>query len=304
MMSPNPLSNSNQQNHGKFAFATFLTMLTALVASQSASEDRWFQIEASIFTNESRLGRDAETWDLKTSELKFPTNIRRLEKIQNSLLIESFLTLNDDSNINTALPDEESSPRQRMLSMGPVPEAKSREFRLFDLSREEYIDLPASFSDFSQTNRVLKQSPGHNILFHGHWRQRVVSFDEATSIYIQGSHDIDPNQELIGSLTIRFNAQEDRVVVDTNLWLIEATSVSEQRNEWVLPTPPETLLGSTDVAKQLESRFDGMFRIYPMRQSREMRSNEFHYLDHPALGLIITVRPYSPPIDLHNPRNI
>ena len=295
MISLNRLSNSNRQSYSKFAFATFLTMLTASVASQSAGQDRWFQIEASIFTNESRAGRDAETWHLKTPELKFPKKIKRLEEIQDSLLIEAFLTLKRDSNSDTALPDEESMRRQRRMSIGPDLEATPGGFRLFDLKKDEYINLPASLSDFSQTNRVLEQSPDHHILFHGHWRQRVVSSEEATSIYIQGSHDIDPSQELIGSLTIRFNAQEDRVVVDANLWLIEATNVSGHRNEWVLPTPPKTLLGSTDAGKQMTERFDGMFRIYPMRQSREMRSNEFHYLDHPALGLIISVRPYSPP---------
>ena len=32
-----------------------------------------------------------------------------------------------------------------------------------------------------------------------------------------------------------------------------------------------------------------------MDQSREMRSNEFHYLDHPALGIVIQVEPYELP---------
>jgi len=32
-----------------------------------------------------------------------------------------------------------------------------------------------------------------------------------------------------------------------------------------------------------------------MIQSRDMRSNEFHYLDHPAVGIVVLVKPYTPP---------
>ena len=32
-----------------------------------------------------------------------------------------------------------------------------------------------------------------------------------------------------------------------------------------------------------------------MQQDRDMRSNEFHYLDHPALGVVILVKPYEKP---------
>jgi len=35
--------------------------------------------------------------------------------------------------------------------------------------------------------------------------------------------------------------------------------------------------------------------VYHLHQSREMRSNEFHYVDHPALGLVVTVFPYEVP---------
>ena len=171
------------------------------------------------------------------------------------------------------------------------------EFKLFDIQRDEYLDLPASLSDFSQTNRVLEQSSDHQLLFHGHWRQRVADYNEATSIYIRGSQRIRSNQDLIGYLTIRFNDQQDRVVVDANLWLIEATKASGSRDEWMLSELQDTLLEPTDALDQMAGQFNGMVRVYPMQQSREMRSNEFHYLDHPALGLIIAVRPYSPPVD-------
>ena len=281
----------------RFMVGTLLAALTMLFSAQAAGQDRWFQIETTVFTNESRFERDAEYWLPNQPELSFPESIRRLATVQDKLLIGAFLTAEDNSQETAAAPNEETLRSQRILSMGPEPERVADEFRLFDVLRDEYLDLPARLSDFSQTNRALERSPDHKLLFHGHWRQRVVSADEATSIYIEGSRRRDSLPILNGSLTIRFNDQKDRVVVDANLWLIEAAGNAERSAEWTLPEIPaavsDPISGTTRSAKYPAASF----RVYPMQQSREMRSNEFHYLDHPALGLIIAVRPYDLPVD-------
>ncbi len=276
---------------------TLLTGLTMLFSAQAAAQDRWFQIEATVFTNESRFGRDAEYWLPNQPELSFPESIRRLATVQDKLLIEAFLTAEDDSQETAAAPNEETLRSQRILSVGPEPERSATDFRLFDVLRDEYLDLPASLSDFSQTNRALERSLDHKLLFHGHWRQRVVSADEAASIYIEDSRGRNSRPTLNGSLTLRFNEQKDRVVVDANLWLIEAAGDIEDDAEWTLPEIPTALNDPANGATRSAKNPASSFRVYPMRQSREMRSNEFHYLDHPALGLIITVRPYDPPIE-------
>ena len=36
-------------------------------------------------------------------------------------------------------------------------------------------------------------------------------------------------------------------------------------------------------------------QVYPMFETRQMISNELHYLDHPAIGVLIEVRPYELP---------
>ena len=287
----------NVHRDSRFMLSTLLAGLTVLFSTQAAGQDRWFQIEATVFTNESRFGRDAEYWLPNQPELAFPENIRRLATVQNKLLIEAFLTAEDNSQKTAATSNEESMRTQLILSVGPEPERTTDEFRLFDVLTDEYLDLPARLSDFSQTNRALERSPEHKLLFHGHWRQRVVSTEEATSIYIENSRGRNSRPILNGSLTIRFNEQEDRIVVDANLWLIEATGDMENGAEWKLPEMPAALDDPTNGATRSAKNPVSSFRVYPLRQSREMRSNEFHYLDHPALGLIIAVRPYNPPVD-------
>ena len=281
----------------RFMVGTLLAALTMLFSAQAAGQDRWFQIEATVFTNESRFERDAEYWLPNQPELSFPESIRRLATVQDKLLIGAFLTAEDNSQETAAAPNEETLHSQRILSMGPEPERGADEFRLFDVLRDEYLDLPARLSDFSQTNRAIERSPDHKLLFHGHWRQRVVSADEATSIYIEGSRRRDSLPILNGSLTIRFNDQKDRVVVDANLWLIEAAGNTERSAEWTLPEIPAAVSDPTSGTTRSAKYPAASFRVYPMQESREMRSNEFHYLDHPALGLIIAVRPYDLPVD-------
>lgn len=281
----------------RFMVGTLLAGLTMLFSAQAAGQDRWFQIEATVFTNESRFERDAEYWLPNQPELSFPESIRRLATVQDRLLIGAFLTAEDNSQETAAAPNEETLRSQRILSMGPEPEGGADEFRLFDVLRDEYLDLPARLSDFSQTNRALERSPDHKLLFHGHWRQRVVSADEATSIYIEGSRRRDSLPILNGSLTIRFNDQKDRVVVDANLWLIEAAGNTKRSAEWTLPEIPAAVSDPTSGTTRSAKYPAASYRVYPMQQSREMRSNEFHYLDHPALGLIIAVRPYDLPVD-------
>ena len=287
----------NIYRDSRFMLGTLLAGLAALFSTQAAGQDRWFQIEATVFTNESKFERDSEYWLPNQPELRFPSNIRRLANIQDYLLIEAFLTAEDRSQEVAALPNNETLREQRILRMGPEPERKTGEFRLFDLLRDEYLDLPTSLSDFSQTNKALERSPDHKLLFHGHWRQRVVSSHEATSIYIEDLRERNSRPKLNGSLTIRFNEQEDRVVVDANLWLIETASAIDNGTEWRLPEMPAALNDPTNGETQSTTSSGRSLRVYPMQQSREMRSNEFHYLDHPALGLIIAVRPYNPPID-------
>ena len=41
-----------------------------------------------------------------------------------------------------------------------------------------------------------------------------------------------------------------------------------------------------------------------MQQTRDMRSREFHYLDHPALGLVILVEPYEIPDPISDSSNL
>ena len=269
-------------------------LLSFLISSHSFAQERWFQIELSIFSNENIEDRNAESWLPSDYELNYPQNMRKL-----SLLTDLFLSdhnLDDRLSVTGSASQEEIDAMIRNDQLKNIrPRIKSTEsnFKLFDFSRDDFTQLSPVDSDFQQTNRTLERSSDHRLLYHGLWRQAVRRSSNAVPIYIEGGLRYGDNHELQGSVTIRFNENEDRVVVDTHIWLIEYSIVKDSSSEWKLPQIPEFIRKQSRENSSTLTYFPN--NVYVMEQSREMRSNEFHYLDHPALGLVISVKPYSVP---------
>ena len=268
--------------------------LSLLMNNSSYGQDRWFQIELSIFSNENVEDRETEYWTPEDTDLSYPNNSRRL-----SLLADSFLpeeNINDKPNAEEPLSQDDIS---NMIRVDQLKNIKPRErntdsdFKLIDFARDDFAQLSHDDSDFQQTNRTLERSSEHRLLFHGLWRQAVQQSSAAIPIYIEGGLNYGEDYELQGSVTIRFNDAEDRVVVDTHIWLVEYSIVKNTDTEWVLPEIPKSIKIDSPINPSSLTYFPN--KVYLMKQSRQMRSNEFHYLDHPALGLVISVKPYDVP---------
>ena len=271
---------------------TFLFGL--LISSYSLAQEHWFQIELSIFSNENIEDRNAESWLSSDYELNYPKNMRKL-----SLLTDLFLSdrnLDDRLSVTEPASQEEIDEmikKDQLKNIRPWIKNSESNFKLFDFSRDDFTQLSPVDSDFQQTNRTLERSSDHRLLYHGLWRQAVRQSSNAVPIYIEGGLRYGDNHELQGSVTIRFNENEDRVVIDTHIWLIDYSIVKDSSSEWKLPQVPESVRRESRENTSSLTYFPN--NVYVMEQSREMRSNEFHYLDHPALGLVISVKPYSVP---------
>lgn len=278
------------------------------LATISLAQDgsRWFQIEVSIFSNEAPADRGKERWQADRTRLTYPKNLRQLDQLSELLLLEElkFPIDNAPGDDVTAVIEEltpQQIDRELILAMGPQPfrtAPANKPFRFYDLDRDSYLQLPPSASDFRQTNRALERSPAHRLLFHGLWRQPVVGQADAIPLYISGGLQYGDQHELQGSITIRFNENADRVVVDVNLWLAEFSIVPDSKNDWNLPPVPADAGIRTEAQQPDNSALDySVTRVFQFKQSRDMRSTEFHYLDHPAMGLVIMVEPYElPPV--------
>lgn len=286
----------------------WVAALWALLASATASAatswdgNRWFQVEVSIFSNEFTEDESSERWSPDRLALTYPRRLRRLDTLANLFVIPDLeARLRPEPTVQAPDTAPLDPLEQRLLNTGPRAPGRLLEFRLPDLQRDAFVQLPTALSDFQQTNRALERSPENRLLFHGLWRQPVLTTDQATALLIEGGRRFGDQHELQGSLTIRFNAGQDRVVIDSNLWLVDYTQATTGDSPWRIPPIPAALRNfpvatAVDVASEGDY---GIRRIVQFQQSRDMRSNEFHYLDHPVMGLVVSVKPYDlPPPDL------
>lgn len=262
---------------------------------------RWYQIEVSIFTNENS-DLTLERWPVARMNLGFPQNTRHLSSLMDVFNLDDWTLVNPplprSTSQNTGVELEPTALPAR--SEGPAP-FQSSNFRLPDFERDAFLSLPASAHNFTDTNRALNNASSYRLLYHNAWRQPVLQSAQAVPIAIQAGRLFGERHELEGSLTIRFNPSQDRVVLDTNLWFSQfGTFAGDADENLQLPALPQNLRpASSALPSQTEEVITSTVyyprQIVPIRGSRDMRSNEFHYVDHPALGIVIQVFPYTPP---------
>ena len=292
--------------------AVLLLCLGYTTGCIGAEGERWFQIEVSIFSNEDMSARDSEVWIPDYVPGNYPDSLRVLDHPLDLLLLESHIILPSTEPVPESdlvqtdsggdnLDIQQQLDQLRIQQTGPFPAINTEpaDFNFFDFSRQPFLHLPQGESDFRQTNRAIERSAEHRLLYHALWRQPLKQLDEAMPVLVQGGQRYGVLSELGGTLRFGFNEGQTRVVIDADLWFAEFSG--NQNEGWQLPEPPaETRTGLRQ--RLLQSRAGeaaaGINRIFTMKQSRDMRSNEFHYLDNPALGLVVFVIPYEvPPLE-------
>ena len=285
-------------------------LLSISTSAQGQTSQRWFQIEVSIFSNESLADRDEEHWQTESNELNYPNPLRRLGQLSDLLITEQMIAdaIAESSEQDSLSTIEEATIEidaealaaierlAQILPTGPQPASTEGEFKFPDFLRDPHLQLTPDNSDFEQTNRALERSAEHRLLFHGLWRESVADPADAIPLYVQGGLRFDDQYELQGAITLRFNENRDRLVIDSNLWLTEYSATADLESEWQLPAIPEAMKTDLDSLTRDEQGLQyGINRVFHMEQSREMRSNQFHYIDHPAIGIVILVKPIDVP---------
>ncbi len=230
--------------------AALLAVCLGAGETQAQRFERWFQVEVTIFSNESSADRERETWPANPPPPIQPENTIRLRRIADSLFLDSYAFDPE--------PASAAADRAPGGDFAPVPAAADSGFRLPDPQRDPFLRLSDAVSDFRQTNQALARSPQHRVLFHAVWRQPIGDPGSAVPIAVGGG-DEGGAEELRGWLALNFNANRDRVIFQADLRLTDYAAGS---------------------------------RTYAMRQQRELRSGEFHYLDHPAIGVVVQIVPY------------
>jgi len=273
----------------------FALTINQEVIAQTFSYDgnRWYEIEVSIFTNQNVSSVDQELFLPELVELFYPEALLQLTPYLQNYVLDSWQTESALNSSNVLIGDSIDSQEAVVVlpNYGPELREANTDFRLIDKTRDPFIALGEEEHEFARFNSNIDRSPGHRILFHAVWRQPVLNKVQGSAILVNGGDRYGQHSELEGSLLISYNV--NRVDVDTRLWRNSFNIISDQ--QWDVPLPPfaEFMAANT---QSTGSAFDLVIdQVYPMLQTRQMISNELHYLDHPALGMLIEVRPYELP---------
>lgn len=308
-------------------FILLTTVLTAngAVLAQNANqempEEQWYQIEVLIFAYQEAADNNTELWP-KELGLKYPERIVELKKAtQNEVLLNNWHS-------NAEITEEQPTA----ATVEVLPEATTEhiplpEPLLVTLKEQPFTLLPQEELSFSEIKQRLLRPKDLRQLFHGAWRQPIGKRNDSESLLIRGGDQFDDHFELEGSISLGL---ERYLHITTNLWLSTFVSnAGRKENPWpVLPKAPivsSANNGGSAIFKEAQSVFDqanpksdsGMIAVSnhviknpfldltssqyavdqtsTMRQSRRMRSNELHYIDHPLMGLLVRITPYEFP---------
>ncbi len=268
---------------------TSALLLQPYAYAQTFSRDgnRWYEIEVSIFTNQSNLSRNPELFLPESVELFYPDPILELTPALMNYYVE-FPTEKITDSGNYSEQEFVTELQKPTSEFGPELREPNVNFRLIDKANDPFIALPESDQQFTRYNQNLNRSSDHRVLFHAVWRQPVLNKVQASVIFVKGGDRYGQHNELEGSLLISYNI--NRVDVDARLWRNSFNVVSNL--DWNMPMQPFPETSNIIDGESFDLFID---QVYPMLETRQMISNELHYLDHPALGMLIEVRPYELP---------
>ena len=127
------------------------------------------------------------------------------------------------------------------------------------LRQTSFLELVDNQKDLINERRLLDEEPDLLVTHHLSWLQSVPERGKPISIMVAETED-----NVAGYVRVTIGRY---LHFETDLW----TTVGKR----------------DDMAPPQENQF------VALRESRRMRSNELHYLDHPALGVITKISPYS-----------
>jgi hypothetical protein len=272
---------------------TTLCLLALLLADAApAQEERWYRVELLVFSQQAQGAGSGEQW-VAIPELAYPEPLRFL--IEPGRIAANLRAYRGRSSID-------GYGRQIIDVRSPAggePDTGG------DAAGSAFTLLPASELEFRDKAVQMSRSGRYRTLFHEAWQQPVGDKAAAVPIALDHSGDGGHWPALQGSINLYLSRY---IHLQTNLWL--NTNGEYFPGAWRMPPPPLAppsliVTGLPAQAEQpywvtheAESAAPGA--VYPyrhavlLRQSRRMRSNEIHYIDHPLMGLLVKLTPLGP----------
>jgi len=252
----------------------FLCGTQLATAATNDEENRWYNVEVIIFSQDSQQFRDSELWpmDVPLPKEADARSLRPAVRGGAALTQASAFTLipNNELTLNGEAARISSAPELKMLlHLG---------WRQPGLSQDQAVSIrvhDGMLEDGSINSRGMAIQPAEPYRMEG-------TLKLVLSRYLHIYADLlyrEPQPE---------NATPD---------LFNGTQSGTSTDAAAMPST-DASASQADLFAQAAAPLSGetmpRYRIYHLQQSRRMRSGELHYIDHPVLGLIIRVTPYEP----------
>jgi len=244
------------------------------IADSSASLERWYRIELLIYRQKPTLDAIEEVWPHDIT-LSYPATWVRLK-----------------------------SQEEYIASPHPHPVLASWLSRIKTGPYTPFVLQPDSAKSLTKAAKQIERLE-EGVLFHGVWWQPFIQNDthESPAILIKAGKSYGNHAELEGSINFKLSRY---LHISTNLWLSEYAENPDFGNMegiWpALPLAPDlSALTSSDIYQEADSMIsaDAVMtenllhpsQVILIRQSRRMRSEEIHYIDHPKIGIVVRLTP-------------
>ena len=165
--------------------------------------------------------------------------------------------------------------------------------------------IDESTSDFMDISKRISKSKELNILSSGSWQQPIIRGQKLPPLKITAGQSYEGGNrfQLEGELQIR---RERYMHAEINVFLADFIALPyDDLKDWFFESdetkwPVDWLLQPLAYQHPALTKVGASLipeNVIHFNQSHRIKNSEIHYIDHPALGLIITIKEIEPPFE-------
>lgn len=277
-----------------------------LVQSAYAQAPVWYQIELIVFENRGGAGTQTELWP---DDPGAPNLDGALELIPWTLRDSATVSTKNVQQTTGLTGAEETAGGAETVAPPPESEITTAPLAVSDsLGLRPFVLLPDKDMKLKDAARKLSTSGSYRVLIHAAWRQPLNKTGKGPLIHLHSSTGIASNFQPSRALDSAAVAPllptgpepldgMVQVVLSRYLHLnVDLLLHKQYIAKTTTAASPSVVTTQTKITTAAATAGETVaapptFITYRLINSRRMRSNEIHYIDHPALGVIAHITP-------------
>lgn len=292
----------------KASLARAMLLFVSAILGQSAyaQTPAWYQVELIVFENRSGAGVQTELWP---DDPGAPNLDGAVELIPWTLR-DSASAATKNVAQTTGLTGSEETSGGAETTAPPEPETTTAPLGVSDaLGLRPFVLLPDRDMKLKDAARKLSTSGSYRVLIHAAWRQPLNKTGKGPLIHLHSgtgtTSNFQSSRSPEGSAMSPLAPSEPeafdgmvQVVLSRYLHLNVDLLLRKPYVAKTMTTPsPSVATSQTEMPNTATAANPSVaappptFLTYRLNSSRRMRSNEIHYIDHPALGVIAHITP-------------